>query len=123
MTRPERLAVLAGLLVVAVLLVVAQPVSGLLGALAGTAAGLALGERFARFRLVVDAQLGDDVPMPRSGLRVQVVVRRLLLQVVVLAALLVAAALTPLAGDRAYAVVATAATALPAVLTAQRLRR
>ena len=57
-----------------------------------------------------------------TGLRVQVVVRRVLLQVAVLAALLVVAAFTPFVGDRAFAAVASAATALPAVLTVQRLR-
>lgn len=122
MTRLERLAVLVFLLVVTALLVLAQPVAGGLGALAGIAVGLAVADRLGRLRRRVDARLGDDLPVPRSRLRLEVVLRRALLQVAVLAVLLVAAALTPFAGDRAFALVATAATALPAVLAAQRVR-
>lgn len=122
MTRLERLAVLAALIGILALLVVAQPVTGGLGTVAGIAAGLSVADRLGRLRTTVDARLGGDVPVPPSGLRTQVVVRRVLLQVTVLAALLVVAAFTPFVGDRAYAAVAAAATALPAVLAVQRLR-
>ncbi len=122
MTRLERLAVLTILVVLVALFVLRQPVAASLGALVGVAGGLALGDRLGRLRRLVDAQLGDDVPVPRSGLRVQVVVRRVLLQVVVLGVLLLGAALTPFVGDNAFAAVAAATTALPAVLTAQRVR-
>lgn len=122
MTRLERLAVLTILVVLVALFVLRQPVAASLGALAGVAGGLALGDRLGRLRRLVDAQLGDDVVVPRSGLRVQVVLRRVLLQVVVLAVLLLGAALTPFVGDSAFAAVAAAVTALPAVLTAQRVR-
>ena len=121
MTRLERLAVLTILVVFVALFVLRQPVAASLGALAGVAGGLALGDRLGRLRRLVDAQLGDDVVVPRSGLRVQVVLRRVLLQVVVLAVLLLAF-LIPFVGDNAFAAVAAAATALPAVLTAQRVR-
>ncbi len=121
MTRLERLAVLTILVVLVALFVLRQPVAASLGALAGVAGGLALGDRLGRLRRLVDAQLGDDVVVPRSGLRVQVVLRRVLLQVVVLAVLLLAF-LIPFVGDNAFAAVAAAATALPAVLTAQRVR-
>jgi hypothetical protein len=120
-TRLERLAVLTILVVLVALFVLRQPVAASLGALAGVAGGLALGDRLGRLRRLVDAQLGDDVVVPRSGLRVQVVLRRVLLQVVVLAVLLLAF-LIPFVGDNAFAAVAAAATALPAVLTAQRVR-
>ena len=122
MTRPERLAVLAFLLAVLALLVLRQPVTGGFGVLVGIGVALLVEDRLGRVRRRLDARLGDDLAVPRSGLRVQVVVRRALLQVAVLAGLLVAAAFTPLVGDRAYALAATAATALPAALTAQRLR-
>lgn len=121
MTRLERLAVLTILVVLVALFVLRQPVAASLGALAGVAGGLALGDRLGRLRRLVDAQLGDDVVVPRSGLRVQVVLRRVLLQVVVLAVLLLAF-LIPFVGDSAFAAVAAAVTALPAVLTAQRVR-
>lgn len=123
MTTRERLAVLAALLVLVALFVAAQPVAAGFGALAGVAAGLALDDRLNRLRRRVDARLGDDLEVPRTGLRIEVVVRRLLLQVAVLAALLVVVLVTPFTGDRVMALLGTAATALPAVLTAERLRR
>jgi hypothetical protein len=122
-TRRERLAVLAVLVVLVAAFVLRQPVAAGFGALAGVAGGLALDDRLDRLRRRVDARLGDDVEVPRTGLRVEVVVRRVLLQVVVLAGLLVVVAFTPFAGENVLALLATAATALPAVLTAQRLRR
>ncbi len=122
MTRLERLAVLAALLVLVALLVVRQPLAGGLGVLAGGALGLSVADRLGRLRRKVDARLGDDLPVPPSGLRPQVVVRRVLLQVAVLAGLLVVAAFTPFVGDSAFAAFAAAATTLPAVLAVQRLR-
>ena len=122
MTRSERLAVLVALLVLTALLVLRQPVAAGIGVLAGGAVGLSVADRVGRLRRTVDARLGADVTVPPSGLRVQVVVRRVLLQVVVLAGLLLVAAFTPFVGDTAYGAMAGAATALPAVLAAQRLR-
>ncbi len=123
MTRPERLVVAAALLALLVLLVARQPVSGSFGALAGVGAGLVLTDRLGRLRRRVDARLGADDPVPRGGLRAEVVVRRVVLQIAVLGALLVLVALTPFAGDDVFALLATAATAVPLVLTADRLRR
>ncbi|HEU0101612.1 MAG TPA: hypothetical protein VFR07_04770 [Mycobacteriales bacterium] len=122
MTRLERLAVLAFLVVLLALFVLRQPVSAGFGALAGIAAALAVADRLGRVRRTIDARLGDDVEVPPSGLRVQVVVRRALLQIVVLAALLLVAVFTPFVGENAYAVAAAAATAFPAVLAAERAR-
>ncbi len=122
MTRLERIALTALLVVLVVSFVVRQPVFGLLGALAGTAAGLALADRFARVRRRVDARLGDDIAVPRSGFRLEVVLRRALMQIGVLGVLLVVTAFTPFVSDRAFGFAAALATALPATLTVQRLR-
>jgi hypothetical protein len=121
-TRLERLVVLVTLLVVVGLFVLTHPVAGGFGALAGIAAGLLVADRFGRVRRKVDQRLGADLDVPATGLRVQVVVRRLLLQVAVLAVLLLVAAFTPLVGDSAVAFGAAGVTALPAVLAASRLR-
>jgi hypothetical protein len=107
-TRLERIALAALLAALVACLVVRQPVAGLLGALAGTAAGLALADRFAR--------------VPRGGFRLEVVLRRALLQIGVLGVLLVLTALTPFVSDRSFGFAAAALTALPAALTVQRLR-
>lgn len=122
MTRLERLAVLVALLVVVALFVVTHPVAGGFGALTGIAAGLLVADRFGRVRRRIDRRLGADLDVPATGLRVQVVVRRLLLQVAVLAVLLLVAALTPFVGDSAVAFAAAGTTAVPAVLAASRLR-
>ena len=116
------MAVLACLVVLIALFVAAQPLSAGFGLLAGLAAGLAVDDRLDRVRRKVDARIGADVAVPRSGLRVEVVAWRMLLQVAVLGALLVVVLLTPFTGDRVMALLGTAATALPAVLTWQRLR-
>ena len=122
MTRLERLVVtllLAGLVVA---LVSRQPVAGLLGASAGGVLGYALVGRLRRLRRRVDERLGADEPVPgRLPLRPAVVVRRIALQLGLLGILVLAAALVPFAGDDAFAAVAAAVTALPAVLTAERL--
>ncbi len=122
MTRLERLTVLVVLVALVAAFVVQQPLWAGLGALLGIAGGVATAQRLGRLRRKVDARIGEDLPVPRSGLRVQVVVRRVLLQIAVLGVLLLVAALTPFTGERVFAIAAAAVTALPAVLTAQRLR-
>lgn len=122
MTRLERLVVTVLLSALVVALVSRQPVAGLLGAFAGGVLGYALVGRLRRLRRRVDARLGADEPVPgRLPLRPAVVVRRMVLQLGLLGVLVLTTALVPFAGDDAFAAVAAAVTALPAVLTAERL--
>lgn len=105
-----------------VLLVLRQPIAGLLGAFSGGTLGYSLIGRLRRLRHRIDARLGADEPLPaRFPFRPAVVVRRLVLQVGLLGVLVVGTALLPFANDRAFAAVAAAATTLPAVLSAERL--
>ncbi len=120
MTRLERLAVLALLVVLLIALLSLHPVFAALGIAGGIAGGIAVAQRLGRLRAKVDGVLGED-EAPASGFRLEAVVRRGLVQVAVLGVVLVLTAFIPLAGDRAFTVLAAACTALPAVLTAERL--
>jgi hypothetical protein len=122
MTRLERAAVLAILVALLLALLSVQPVFTALGTAGGVAAGVAVSQRLGRLRARVDAVIGAD-EAPARGFRLEAVVRRGLVQVGVLGVVLVLTAFIPFAGDRAFAALAAAATALPAVLTAERLRR
>lgn len=120
MTRLERLAVLAVLVVLLLALFSVQPLFTALGTAAGVAGGLSGAQRMGRLRARVDGVLGAD-EAPAHGFRVEAVVRRALVQIGALGAVLVLTAFVPFAGDRAFAALAAAVTALPAVLTAERL--
>lgn len=121
MNRRERVVVLALLAVLLLALVARQPVAGVLGSAAGAALGVAVARRTTALRRRVEARLGPDLVVD-TRLRPAVVVRRAVAQVAVLGALLLLVAVVPLVGDDGYALLATAATALPLVVTARRLR-
>lgn len=120
MTRLERLAVLTLLVVLLLVLIAMRPLFGLVGAVGGIVAGLSLAQRLEHVRVKVDARLGEDPP-PGGGFRRDVVVRRGLTQLGVLLVLFLLTAPFPFIGTRVFIAVAAAATAVPAILTAQGL--
>ena len=122
MTRTERLALLAALAVVLLALLAAEPVAAVLGAAAGIAVGVAVQERLARLSDRMDARLGADVVVARPFSLGPPLLRFGLL-LGVLAGLLVLTVFIPFVGDELFAASAAATTALPATITALRLRR
>lgn len=122
MTRLERLALLAFFVGVVALLATQAPVATAIGGVAGLAAGLAVAPRMHRLRSRMDARLGMDAEDAR-GLRPRRLALRVLAYLVVLGVLLVPTVLIPFVGDELFAGLAAAATGLPFVLTASRLRR
>jgi hypothetical protein len=121
LNRLERLIVLLVLALVALGLVALRPLPAVLGAAAGIAGGLSVAGSIGRLRTKVEARLGPDEPVPARGVRRDVLVWRLGTMLAVLVGLWVLTWFIPFAGERAYAAMAAAATAFPAVLTAQRL--
>ena len=121
MSRVERLALLACFALVVASALALAPVAGALGAIAGAAAGFAVVPRLGRLRSRVDATLGADAPV--AGFRPRRLLTRVVAHLAVLAVLLVMTIVIPFVGDELFAAAAAAATALPFVLTAARLRR
>lgn len=121
MNRLERLVVLTGHLLVLAALLALRPFPAVLGTAAGVVAAVSVARRVARLRAKVDARIGEDEPPPARGLRRPVLITRAVALAGVLVALWVVTLLVPFAGERAYAALAAAATAFPAVLTAERL--
>jgi hypothetical protein len=120
-TRLERLALLGFFGAVVALLATQAPLATGVGALAGVAAGVVVAPRMSRLRSRIDATVGAD-SAPR-GFRPRRVAARIAVHLVVLGALLVSTFLIPFVGDELFAALAAAATGLPLVLTAARLRR
>ena len=121
MTRLERLALLAFFAVVVALLATQALVWTLAGAAAGAVVGVALAARLGRLRSRMDATLGADAPA--TGFRPRRVIARAVVHLAVLAALLLPTFVVPFVGDQLFAGLAAAATGLPFVVTAGRLRR
>lgn len=120
MTRLERLALLVvfGLLLAG--LVALAPIAGALGGTAGGVLGLLVSSRLRRLSGRMDKTLGaSDV---RTGFRPRTVIVRAVVQLAVLGSLLLGLGLLPFVGDELFAAAGAAVTALPAVLTARRLR-
>ena len=122
MTRRERLLLLVFFGAVLALLARSEVEATALGAVAGAGAGVDVAGRVRRLSRRMDTRLGaDDAAPDRFS------VRRPLLragaELVVLGGLLVTTVFVPFVGDELFAGSAAAVTALPAVLTAARLRR
>lgn len=122
MTRLERLLLLAFFAAVLAVLAGVEPEATAVGGVAGAGAGVLAAARTRKLRARIDARLGADDARP-TGFRP----RRPLLHagalLLVLAGLFVTTAFVPFVGRALYAGSAAAATALPLVLTAARLRR
>ena len=123
MSRLERLVLLAFFAAVVALLATQAPIATVVGAVAGLAAGVVVAPRMSRLRGRVDARLGADDDAPARGVRPRRIGLRVVLHLAVLGALLMATVLIPFVGDELFAGLAAAATGLPFVLTAARLRR
>ena len=119
----ERLVLLAVLVVLLVLIARVDRTAAVVGAVAGGGVGvLALG-RLGRLSRRMDARLGKEVLVVKAGFSLRRPLLRAGVQVGVLAFLFVSTIVIPFIGDELYAASAAFATALPAVITAARLRR
>lgn len=122
MSRPERLLLLVFFAVVLVLLGRGELTSTLVGAVGGAVPAVLVAGRLRRLSGRMDARLGI-VEQPRRGLRPARVAVRAGAHLLVLGGLLLTTVFVPFVGDELFAGLAAAATAVPAVLTAARLRR
>lgn len=122
MTRRERVLLLAFFAVVLTLVARSEPVAAAVGGVAGAAAGVLVSGRLQRLGRRMDERLGAE-PARRPGFSLRRPLVRAGLQVLVLGGLLLSTVFVPFIGDELYAASAAAVTALPAVLTAARLRR
>jgi hypothetical protein len=120
-TRAERVVLLAFFAAVVVLLATSRPVAALVGGLAGAAVGVVAAGRLRRLSARIDDRLGSD-PVAVRGVRPRSLALRAGLHLGVLLLLLLGVAFVPFIGDELFIALATGATALPAVLTAWRLR-
>jgi len=121
-TTRERLLLLTFFAVALVLLARPEPVAAAVGGVAGAGLGVLVSGRLHRLSRRMDDRLGSD-PAPRSGFSWRRPLVRAGLQLLVLGGLLLSTVFVPFVGDELYAASAAAVTALPAVLTAVRLRR
>lgn len=121
MTRRERVLLLAFFAVVLAVLVRDEPEAAAVGAVAGGGLGVLASGRLQRLSRRMDDRLGEQPAQPVFSWRRPLV--RAGVQLVVLAGLLLTTVFVPFIGDELYAGSAAALTALPAVLTAARLRR
>ena len=92
------------------------------GAAAGVVAGVVVSGRLRRLGKRMDDRLGQD-DAAATGFRLRRLLVRAGGQLVVLGGLFLTTVFVPFIGDELYAASAAAVTALPAVLTAARLRR
>lgn len=122
MTRRERLLLLAFFTALLVLLVRDEPEAAAVGGVAGAVAGVLLSGRLRRLSSRMDARLGADERRPTTFSARRPLVRAAV-QLAVLGGLLVTTVFVPFVGDELFAGAAAAVTALPAVVTAARLRR
>lgn len=122
MTRRERVLLLAFFAVVLTLVARNEPVAAAVGGVAGAAAGVLVSGRLQRLGRRMDERLGAE-PARHPGFSLRRPLVRAGLQVLVLGGLLLSTVFVPFIGDELYAASAAAVTALPAVLTAARLRR
>ena len=122
MTRRERLLLLALFAVVLVLLGRDELTSTILGGVTGGAAGVLITGRLRRLGSRIDDRLGaEDTASIRFSARRPLLRAGALL--LVLGGLLLSTVFVPFIGDELFAGAAAAVTALPAVVTAARLRR
>ncbi len=103
-------------LVVAVC-VLRDPVSASLGVAAGAAASAAVLPRVRRVRRAVARRLGDEVAVPRHGVRPRVLGTRVAVHVAAIAALAVLLVFVPFAAGRTLSALVAAGTTLALVLT------
>ena len=121
MSRLERLLLLVFLAGLVALLARGAPVATGIGAVAGLAAGVVVAPRVRRLRSRIDSRMGADPPA--TGIRPRRLLSRVVAHLAVLGVLLVSTVLIPFIGDELFAGLAAAATGLPFVVTASRLRR
>ena len=121
MTRRERVLLLAFFAVVLALVARSEPGAAAVGAVAGGGLGVLVSGRLHRLSRRMDDRLGEQPAQPGFSWRRPLV--RAAAQLLVLAGLLLTTVFVPFVGDELYAASAAAVTALPAVLTAARLRR
>jgi hypothetical protein len=121
MSRPERLLLLVFFAGLVALLARGAPVATAIGTVAGLAAGVVVAPRVGRLRSRIDSRMGADAPA--TGIRPRRLLSRVVAHLVVLGVLLVSTVLIPFIGDELFAALAAAATGLPFVVTASRLRR
>lgn len=123
MNRRERLLLLAVFFMLLVLIARVDRTAAVVGAVAGTGVGvLALG-RLGRLSQRMDDRLGKEVVVVKAGFSLRRPLLRAGVQLGLLALLFVSTIVIPFIGDELYAATAAFATALPAVVTAARLRR
>jgi len=122
MTRRERLLLLVFFGVVLAVVARNEPVATAIGGVAGAGLGVLVSGRLQRLSRRMDDRLGAD-PVRPQGFSLRRPLVRAGLQVLVLGGLLLSTVFVPFIGDELYAASAAAVTALPAVLTAARLRR
>ncbi len=123
MSRLERLALLGYFAAVVVLLATQALVPTVVGAVAGVVTGIVIAGRLGRLSQRMDAKLGTDPVVVVSGFRPRRVVTRVVVHLGLLFVLLFPTFIVPFVGDDLFAALAAAASALPAVVTARRLRR
>ncbi len=122
MTRLERLLLLAFFVAVLAVLASSELTATVVGGVGGAGAGVAVAGRMHRLSTRMDATLGTD-PVRVRGVRPRSLALRAAAHLGVLLALLLTTVFVPFVGDELFAGCAAAATTLPAVLTAWRLRR
>ncbi len=122
MNRRERLLLLVFFGVVLVLLVRDNQTSTLVGGVTGAVVAVVAAGRLSRLSHRMDERLGAD-PVAVTGWSWRRPARRAVAHLAVLAGLLLLTVFVPFVGDQLFAGAAAAVTALPAVLTASRLRR
>lgn len=121
MSRPERLLLLLFFAAIVALLARGAPIATAIGAVAGLGVGVVVAPRMGRLRNRIDSRMGADAPA--TGIRPRRLLSRVLAHLTVLGGLLVSTILIPFIGDELFAGAAAAATGLPFVVTATRLRR
>ena len=122
MTARERLLLLVFFGGVLFLLARPEPGATAVGAAAGGVVGVLLAGRVHRLGRRMDERLGEAAPsQPQFSVRRPLV--RIGIQLTVLGGLFLTTVFIPFVGNELYAAAAAAVTALPAVLTAARLRR
>ena len=122
MSRLERLALLGYFAVVVVLLATQALLPTVVGAIAGVVGGVAVAGRLGRLSQRMDAKLGADPVVVVGGLRPRRVITRVVVHLGVLFVLLIPTTIVPFVGDQVFAALAAAATGLPFVVTARRIR-